>query len=799
MNPNNPQLNHLLEQGYALHQQGQIIQAKEIYEKILQVDPKHFDALHLLAIICNTTMHYDEAIELMNDAILINPNHPPALLTQGNLFKSVSQFNLALVSYEKAILLKPDFSEAHYNKGTILQALNQLDLAIQSYCNAISLTPHFVQAYFNCGVIYQEQGKWDLSIENYQLAIRYQPTYAQAHNNLGNAFHKNNSPHEALVHYRLAIEYQPNFSEAYFNQAVLFQELNSSNEAIESYQNAIIYNPSYAQAYNNLGLLFLEKKDFSQAILNLNLAIQYKSDYAEAFNNVGNAYRELGNIDQALYHYELAIANNKDYGDAIYNRGLIFQDLKKFDLAIADFKQVVNLKLNLDYLPSIIMHAKMLMCDWNDFTNSLQLLINNTRLKEKVLQPFPSLGLVDSLELQSLCSEIFTTSHYQPNYLLGEPQPAPRKDKIRIGYFSADFGNHPISFLTTELFELHDRNHFEVFAFSLKEHPEGEMLSRLQQGVDKFVRVNELASIDIAKLSRDLHIDIAIDLGGFTSNHRADVFTYRPAPIQLSYLGFLGTMGPHFMDYIIADQTIIPQESQHFYSEKIIYLPSYQVNDSKRKISDRAFSRNELGLPETGFVFCCFNNNFKITPNTFDGWMRILHAVHDSVLFLYAENPWAESNLKLEAQKRGILPTRLIFGQRLARDEYLARYQVCDLFLDTLPYNAGTTASDALWAGLPVLTLMGESFASRVAASLLQAIHLPELITTSQSDYEALAIHIGNHPQLLLELKKKLGNNRLTTPLFNTAQFTKSLESAYTQIINNHCKQKPLDHVVISF
>ncbi len=690
-------LNTLLQKGFLLHQQGQLLEAQSIYEEILRFDSQNFDALHLLAMITNTMQNNDQALELIAKALKINENYSPAWLTQGNIYKSLKQFNSALDSYNKAIEVHPEFAEAHYNLGTVLQAINEFDQAIRSYERAVQLKQDLVQAHYNLGVIYFEQ------------------------------------------------------------------------------------------------------KEFEKAIASYSEAIQHKSNYAEAYNNLGNTYKEQGNSNQALLNYNHTLELNPNFTEALCNRGLLLQENKHVNLAIHDFEKALALHPLFENLTGMFLHAKMLACDWEGISLLLEILKTQIRKNEKVAQPFAVLGLIDSLEIQALCVTSFTTPKYLPRPVLGPCSSQVQKTKIRIGYFSADFGNHPVSFLTAELFELHDRNHFEVFAFSFREQNHDEWSTRLLNGFDHFIDARQYTDIQVAKLARDLHIDIAIDLGGFTTFNHADVFTYRPAPIQLSYLGFLGTMGPHFMDYIIADQTIIPQESQHFYSEKIIYLPSYQVNDSKRKISDRAFSRNELGLPETGFVFCCFNNNFKITPNTFDGWMRILHAVHDSVLFLYAENPWAESNLKLEAQKRGILPTRLIFGQRLARDEYLARYQVCDLFLDTLPYNAGTTASDALWAGLPVLTLMGESFASRVAASLLQAIHLPELITTSQSDYEALAIHIGNHPQLLLELKKKLGNNRLTTPLFNTAQFTKSLESAYTQIINNHCKQKPLDHVVISF
>jgi predicted O-linked N-acetylglucosamine transferase (SPINDLY family) len=307
-----------------------------------------------------------------------------------------------------------------------------------------------------------------------------------------------------------------------------------------------------------------------------------------------------------------------------------------------------------------------------------------------------------------------------------------------------------------------------------------------------------MSDIEIAQLSRNLKIDIAVDLKGFTQNSRAGIFAYRAAPIQVSYLGYPGTMSADYMDYLIADKTLIPQEFQQAYSEKIVYLPnSYQVNDRKRLISDKAFMRAELGLPEQGFVFCSFNNNYKILPATFDSWMRILKEVDASVLWLYEDNAAAAHHLRLEAEKHGVNSSRLIFAKNMPLSEHLARHRLADLFIDAFPCNAHTTASDALWAGLPVLTLMGNSFASRVAASLLNAIGLPELITTTSQAYEALAIELAKYPEKLDALKQKLASNRLTTPLFDTPQFTKDLERAYVQMYERYQADQLPEHLFV--
>ena len=349
-----------------------------------------------------------------------------------------------------------------------------------------------------------------------------------------------------------------------------------------------------------------------------------------------------------------------------------------------------------------------------------------------------------------------------------------------------------------ELFERHDRSVCELIAFSFGPDTNDEMRKRLVAAFDKFINVRTHSDKDVALLSRSLGIDIAVDLKGYTRQSRPGIFSFRAAPLQVNYLGYPGTMGAEFIDYLIADATLIPEANQQHYSEKIAYLPnSYQVNDAKRPISDKAFTRKELGLPQTGFVFCCFNNNYKITPGTLDGWMRILKQVEGSVLWLLEDNPKAASNLIKEAAHRGVGAERLIFAPRMPLAEHLARHRLADLFIDTLPCNAHTTASDALWAGLPVLTCVGEAFASRVAASLLNGVQLPELITSTQSAYEARAIELATNPESLRHVKQELANHRLTTPLFDTQLFARHLEAAYTAMYERYQADLPPAHIFV--
>ena len=403
-----------------------------------------------------------------------------------------------------------------------------------------------------------------------------------------------------------------------------------------------------------------------------------------------------------------------------------------------------------------------------------------------------------TLKSKKKTSVIYAQDKFPKSNLLPKIETYPKHKKIRIGYFSFDFREHPVTTLTAELYEAHDRSQFEVYAFSYGPDTKDEMNLRIKSGVDHFYDVQKMPHKDLVLLVRSLEIDIAIDLGGFTASAITSIFAMSVAPIQLSYIGFLGTMGANYYDYLVSDLTIIPKESQKHYSEKIIYLPNFQANDSKQSFSVTNFSRKDLGLPENGFVFSCFNNTYKLTPSAFDSWARILKSVEDSVLLVFASNKSAEKNLTKEITLRGIASERLIFGKRLSRAEYLGRYKVVDLFLDTNPYNAGTTSSDALRMGLPVITYLGQSFPSRMGASILKSINMPELIANSQNEYESLAIELAKNPKKMSEIKAKLAKNIKTAPLFNSQLFTKHLESAYSIIYERHHEGLEPDHIYVS-
>jgi predicted O-linked N-acetylglucosamine transferase (SPINDLY family) len=511
--------------------------------------------------------------------------------------------------------------------------------------------------------------------------------------------------------------------------------------------------------------------------------VQIRPDYAEAWNNRGITLRSRGRPAEALESYERALQIRPDYAEVYHNRGVALQDLKRVDEALLSYTQALALNPALDWVPGLWVSTRMQTCEWSGFDGRLEELLAGVAAGKKVTPPFAVIGLSDSLVAQRQVAATWVVAKYPERKQLPAIAQRPRRERIRLGYYSADFHEHATAYLIAELFERHDRQRFELVAVSFGPDSQDPMRRRLVAAADEFIDVRTQSASEIALLSRSMAIDIAVDLKGFTQDSRTGIFAHRAAPIQVSYLGYPGTLGAPYIDYLIADHTLVPEASRTWYSEKIAYLPdSYQVNDRQRPISERALTREQLGLPPAGFVWCCFNNNYKITPRTFDGWMRLLGQVPDSVLWLLQDNATAAANLRREAQRRGVAAERLVFAPRMPLAEHLARHRHADLFLDTLPCNAHTTASDALWAGLPVLTLAGEGFAARVAASLLEAVGLPELVADTQARYEEVALALATEPARLAALRARLHDQRLGAPLFDTDRFARHIENAYLQM-----------------
>jgi predicted O-linked N-acetylglucosamine transferase (SPINDLY family) len=477
-----------------------------------------------------------------------------------------------------------------------------------------------------------------------------------------------------------------------------------------------------------------------------------------------------------------------------------------FHAALRDFQRAIEIKPHCDYLLGMLLHMKRYLCDWDGIDDLCREMEARIARGERVCIPFSTLSISGSLVTQQQAGQILVRDKY-PNFLSADSIPRhPPRDKIRIGYYSADFRVHAICFLMAEVFEHHDSDKFEIFGFSFGPRVYDQMTARVAAafnssgGEAHFFDVRDLTEQQVTDLSRSLEIDIAIDLTGFTEHYREAIFSQRAAPIQVSYLGYPGSMGAGFIDYILGDEIVAPASAREHYTEKIIALPGcFQAYDTSTVASDRAFTRADENLPDSdaAFVFCCFNNAYKISPETFAVWMRLLAQVPGSVLWLLASEPATAANLRAEAAGHGVDPARLIFAPRLPLADHLARQRLADLFLDTLPFNAGATCSPALWAGLPVLTCMGATFAGRMAASLLHAVGLPELVTENYADYERVAVALAHDRPRYNELRARLERNRRTSPVFNTAAFTRTLEAAYTAIHTRHTQGLPPDHIAV--
>jgi predicted O-linked N-acetylglucosamine transferase (SPINDLY family) len=775
----------LLQQAFALHQQGQLAEAKVLYEQVLAQQPRNFDALHLSGVLAGQCQDFALAAERIGQAIEVNPAHASAHNARGKVLQALNRWDEALTSFDKAIALKPDFTEAHFNRGLALRALKRLDEALSSFDRAIASKPDYAQAFNSRGNVLQSLNRLEEALTSYAQAIAIQPDYAEAYNNRGNVMQALKRFDDAISSYDQAIAIRSDHAEAHNNRGGALKKLVRLEEALSSFNRALAIRPDYADAHNNRGAVLQDLKRWEDALASCDRAIAFLPDFSDAYSNRGIVLGKLGRLDEALISFRRAITLQPEHVYAYNSRGIVLQELERWDEALADFARALEIKPDYEFLLGTLMYIRSQMCEWQSYDQDRQHLQTQLKQRQKVSPPFAVVTLFDDLALQKSAAEVWVQAHHAASSPLGSithtrDHTSPHPRKIRLAYYSADFHNHATAYLMAQLFECHDRELFELYAFSFGPDTQDGMRQRLVTAFDHFIDVRSDSDQAIAQRSRELGIDIAVDLKGYTGDSRPGIFACRCAPVQVNYLGYPGTMGAPFMDYLIADKVVIPPESQEHYSENIVYLPhSYQVNDGHREIASTVWRKTDLGLPEEGFVFCCFNNSYKITPQTFASWMRILQAVPASVLWLLGDNATAQRNLQQHAQAAGIDPSRLVFAPRMPLAEHLARHRAADLFLDTLPCNAHTTASDALWAGLPVLTQQGQSFAARVAASLLTAVGLPELIVHTAQEYEDTAIALAQDTQRLEHIKQKLAEQRDTAPLFNTKQLARHIEQAY--------------------
>lgn len=590
-----------------------------------------------------------------------------------------------------------------------------------------------------------------------------------------------------------ALRIRPDSAAALVNLGRMQSELGDDAGALAAFDKALALNPRSARAHSALSNTLRRQHRLPEALAHCDAAVAIAPDYAGAWTNRGCVLFKLNRLEEALASFDHALAIKPGRAGAWFWRGSVLSMLGRRQEAYAAFAKAYEIKPDFAYVEGDRLHAKMHLCDWVNLQAECAHLAAGVRQGARRSNPFHMLTASASLADQRKCAEIWTAhvcrASAQPLWR-GERY---QHERIRLAYVSTDFRDHPVSVLAAGMFEAHDRSRFETTAVSLGPPLDVEMQRRLRRAFDHFLDVSTLSSPDIAKIVHAREIDIAVDLNGYTTGARTALFALRPAPIQVSYLGYPGTMAASYIDYLIADRTVAPADHADFYSERIAWLPdTFMAADAGRVIAERIPTRAECALPDGAFVFSCFNQSYKIAPSMFHIWMRLLQAVEHGVLWLSDLNAVAKANLRAEAERCGIAPERVIFAARIpSTADHLARQRQADLFLDTLPYNAHTTASDALWAGLPVLTCPGSTFAGRVAASLLNAVGLPELVTASLEDYEALALKIAREPALCASLKDRLVRNRGTFPLFDTGRFTRNIEAAYTMMWQLYQRGEP--------
>jgi protein O-GlcNAc transferase len=618
--------------------------------------------------------------------------------------------------------------------------------------------------------------------------------------NLAKALSEQGRDEESLKWHKKAIFLNENNGKAWLNYGRSLFKLRDIDSAIEAFDRALAIDKNVPETYTNKANCMREKRMFDEAISLFSRSIELDPDLSETWSNLSNVLCDLGRLNEALQSCERAIKLKPNYTEAWINRGNTLDELKRYDEALTSYEQAFGLNPDAEFLLGTLAHARMRFVDWRSLGNHLLALERKIINGEKASTPFAVLGLFDKPQLQQRCAEIYVESRVGCSNNLELIAKRSKGEKIRIGYFSMDFRAHPVSQLIIDLIEGHDRSRYRVYGFSFGANTNDPVRERLKKAFDSFVDVKHLSEVDIARLAREEAIDIAIDLGGHTKDSRPKIFYYRAAPIQINYLGYPGTFGSECMDYFIGDEVTITDGNRKYFSEKIIFLPNSFLPSQHRQLCKINKSpRQYYGLPENTFVFCCFNNTWKITPDILVSWCRILKTVKNSVLWITCSQVLAKENITKEFKQNNIDASRLIFAERLPKvSDHLNRYLNADLFLDTFPYGAHTTASDALWAGTPVLTMQGEAFASRVASSLLHAIGLPELITHNKGDYESLAIELAHTPKKLASIKAKLKENRTTCSLFNTALFAQHIEKAYTTAYDRHHAGLPPDHIYIT-
>jgi protein O-GlcNAc transferase len=690
--------------------------------------------------------------------------------------------------YQEVLRLQPDSFDARHLLGVLRAQQARHAEARELIARALMIKPGDPAALASFGKVQMTLGDFTGALASYDRALAARPGSADLLYARGNALRETGDLNAAEQSYLAATQAQPGFADAWSNRGAVLGRLGRSDEALAAFDRATSLAPNHAQAWNNRATLLGALNRFAESIDSASRAIAAEPGFAEAFANRGSARWRLNQSDAALEDLNRALAINPGLTSALSNRArLLWAQAHDHDLARRDLERLLKLDPDFPLARGDLFYVRASIADWSRFDEDVLALTRAVQAGKLAVQPFIFQACASSSADLLACAQTYAGREYPPQAPLA-PAIVQTRPKIRLGYFCGEFRGHATAYLSVGLFEQHDRSAFDVIGFDNGAGDDSPTRKRLESGFDRIIAIGDMSDKQAAERIRAEEVDILINLNGYYGAHRMGVFAHRPAAIQVNWLGFPGTLGAPYMDYILADRTVIPEDKQHFFAEQLVWLPgSYQVNDNKRQIASRTPTRAEAGLPDDAFVFCNFNQPYKLSPAMLAAWLRILARVPASVLWLWANNNIFETNVKHFAARHGIAAERIVIAQPVPVQDHLARLRLADLFLDSLPYNAHTTASDALWAGLPLLTLTGTTFAGRVATSLLNAADLPELVTATPQDYENCAAELAHDPLALRALRDRLAASRDTCALFDTTLFRRHIEAAYRDIWDRRC------------
>jgi len=782
-----------LSDALTLWRAGRHAEAETACAAILVASPDQIDARGLLAQIHSAQGRHAKAAEQLHRVAELRPADAAAWRRLGDAQFAAGEYESAAEAFRCAIGLEPPHPRAHNNLGRALAMLGQTDAAIDSYKQAIALDQNYAIAHSNLGIALTSRGEHEEALLSHDRAIALKPGFAEAHCNRGNALLRLGRADAALESHTRALAIEPGDIVYRCNCGNVLLELRRPESALEYFKEALRAKPDSALALNGCGHALRQMRRFDEGLAYYERAIALQPNDIDSQTNKAGILLDLDRFEDAISVCDEVLRRRPDAPAALMFRGLSLYFLMRVQHgeAAACFERLLQADPDHAYALGYLLHATYNTCDWST-AGRVEEAFRGIAAGKPVITPFALMALTDSPDIQSKCAQNFARHMHSPaasRMWNGERR---SNKKIRVAYISADLREHALSYLMVGVFEKHDRERFEIIGVSFQPPAATPFGARVLQSLDLFVEVKDKSHREIAQLLYDMQIDIAVDLMGHTRGGRLDVFGHRPVPVQVSYLGYPGTTGAPYIDYILADEFVIPPQFQESYSEKVVYLPdTFQANDDRRPLSENGPSRADVGLPEGAFVFCAFNNLYKVTPAVFDIWCRLLLECPGSVLWMVARSDAARENLAEATRSRGVDPQRLVFAGEVPYAQHLARMRLADLFLDAFPYCAGTTASDALWGGLPLVTRSGQSFASRMAGSLLKTSGVPELVTYSEAEYEQLALKLAKDPDRLAAIRARIEGGRSSNPLFDTRRFCSNLDAAYITMYERSQRGEP--------